>query len=92
MFYHFDLIRPLVLCRKHSNSNGSVSSSGTVTWTTATANYGTVTHVAIMDTDSTSDSAGAGNVLFYGALTSSKTIETGDTFQITAGSLTVSLA
>ncbi len=73
-------------------SNGSVSSSGTVTWTTATANYGTVTHVAIMDTNSTSDSAGAGNVLFYGALTSSKTIETGDTFQSTAGSLTVSLA
>ena len=73
-------------------SKGSVSSSGTVTWTTATANYGTVTHVAIMDTNSTSDSAGAGNVLFYGALTSAKTIESGDTFQIQAGSLTVSLA
>ncbi|QDP62447.1 MAG: hypothetical protein Unbinned3585contig1000_15 [Prokaryotic dsDNA virus sp.] len=73
-------------------SNGSVASSGTVTYATATANYGTVTHVAIMDTNSTSDSAGAGNVLFYGALTSAKTIESGDTFQIQAGSLTVSLA
>ena len=73
-------------------SNGSVASSGTVTYATATANYGTVTHVAIMDTNSTSDSAGAGNVLFYGALTSAQTIESGDTFQIQAGSLTVSLA
>ena len=73
-------------------SNGSVASSGTVTYATATANYGTVTHVAIMDTNSTSDSAGAGNVLFYGALTSAKTIESGDTFQLQAGSLTVSLA
>ena len=36
--------------------------------------------------------AGAGNVLFYGDLTSSKTIETGDTFQITSGNLTITLA
>jgi hypothetical protein len=73
-------------------SNGSVSNSGNVTFPAATANYGTVTHVAVMDTDSASDSAGAGNVLFYGALDTSKTIESGDTFQITTGNLTVSLA
>lgn len=73
-------------------SNGSVSNSGNVTFPAATANYGTVTHVAVMDANSTDDSAGAGNVLFYGALTSSKTIESGDTFQITTGNLTVSLA
>ena len=68
--------------------NGTAATDGTVTWTTATANWGTVTHVAVMD----GGTAGAGNVLFYGALTSSKLIETGDTFQISSTNLTVSLA
>lgn len=69
-------------------ASGSTSNTSTVTFTTATANWGTITHVAVMD----SATAGAGNVLFHGAVTSSKTIETGDTFQISAGNLTVTLA
>ena len=73
-------------------SNGSVSNSGNVTFPTATAGHGTVTHVAVMDTNSTSDSAGAGNVLYYGALSTAREILTDDTFQITAGNLTISLA
>lgn len=73
-------------------SNGSVSNSGNVTFPTATATYGTVTHVAVMDANSTDDSAGAGNVLYYGALTTSREILTDDTFQITTGNLTISLA
>ena len=73
-------------------SNGSVSNSGNVTFPTATATYGTVTHVAVMDANSTDDSAGAGNVLYYGALTTAREILTDDTFQITTGNLTISLA
>jgi hypothetical protein len=69
-------------------SSGTAATNGTVTWTTATASWGTVTHVAIMD----GGTAGSGNVLFYGALTASKTIDTGDTFQISSTNLTVSLA
>lgn len=69
-------------------SSGSAASNGTVTWTTATANWGTVTAVAIMD----SGTALAGNVLFYGNLTTSKQIDNGDTFQISSTNLTVSLA
>lgn len=69
-------------------SGGSSSSSATVTFPTATANFGTITHVAIMD----SDVEGSGNVLFYGAVTTAKTIETGDTFQVSSGNLTISLA
>lgn len=69
-------------------SSGSSSSSATVTFSTATANWGTITHVAIMD----GGTAGSGNVLFYGAVTTSKVIETGDTFQVSSGNLTVSLA
>ena len=67
-------------------SGGSSATNATVTFDTATANWGTITHVAIMDAET------SGNVLFYGAVTTSKTIETGDTFQVSSGNLTVSLA
>lgn len=66
-------------------SGGSASTSATVTFPTATGNYGTVTHVGVFDAVST------GNLLFHGAVTTSKTIETGDTFQISSGNLTISL-
>jgi hypothetical protein len=68
-------------------SGGSAVSNVTVTFPTATANWGTITHLAIVD----GNTRGAGNVLFYGPVTTSKVIETGDTFQITSGNLTVSL-
>jgi len=74
-------------------ASGSAANTGNVTFNQATANYDTaggagnvVTHVAIMDNST------GGNVLFYGALSVSKTVTTGDTFQINAGALTVSLA
>jgi len=67
-------------------SSGTAATSATVTFDAATANWGTITHVAIMDAST------SGNVLFWGAVTTSKTIETGDTFQVSSGNLTVSLA
>ena len=67
-------------------SNGSVSNSANLTFPTATANWGTITHVAIMDAST------SGNVLFYGALDTAREILTDDTFQITTGNLTVTLA
>jgi len=68
-------------------SGGSVSNSGNVTFPAASdANWGTITHVAVMDAST------SGNVLFYGALDTAKQIDSGDTFQITTGNLTVSLA
>jgi hypothetical protein len=66
--------------------NGTSATNATVTFPAATANWGTVTHVAVMD-----DTTG-GNVLFWGAVTTPKTIETGDTFQVSSGNLTISLA
>ena len=69
-------------------SGGTAATSATVTFEAATANWGTITHVAVMDLDT----VGAGNVLFWGAVTTPKTIETGDTFQVTSGNLTISLA
>ena len=67
-------------------SGGTSATNATVTFDTATANWGTITHVAVMDAET------SGNVLFYGAVTTSKTIETGDTFQVSSGNLTISLA
>lgn len=52
----------------------------------ATGNYsGAVTHIGIYDAET------SGNLLFHGALTVSKTVTTGDTFQINAGALTITL-
>ncbi|WKW35118.1 hypothetical protein [Phage DSL-LC06] len=72
-----------------SISNGSVSTSATITFPTATDNnWSTITHVAVMD----GDTEGSDNVLWWGRLDVAKLIESGDTFSITSGSLTVTLA
>ena len=67
-------------------SGGSASNSGNLTFTASGGNWGTITHVAVHDNSS------GGNVLFYGALTTAKTIEDGDSFQIATSNLTISLA
>lgn len=67
-------------------SSGTSATNATVTFPAATANWGTITHVAVLDAST------SGNVLFWGAVTTSKTIETGDTFQVSSGNLTISLA
>jgi hypothetical protein len=67
-------------------SGGTSATSATVTFATATASWGTITHVAILDAST------SGNVLFWGAVTTAKAIDSGDTFQITSGNLSISLA
>lgn len=68
-----------------SAASGSASTNATITFDAATGNWGTISHISIWDSSS------AGNLLFHGAVTTSKTIETGDTFQISSGNLTISL-
>ena len=67
-------------------SGGSISTNAAVNFDAATGNWGTVSHLSIYDNST------GGNLLFHGALTTSKTIETGDTLSIASGSLTVTLA
>ena len=67
-------------------SGGTSATNATVTFDAATASWGTITHVAVMDQVS------GGNVLFWGAVTTSKQIDAGDTFQVTSGNLSISLA
>lgn len=67
-------------------SNGTISNSAEVLFPVATANWGTITHVGIYDALS------GGNLLYHGALTNSKTIQSNDQLKINAGDITVSLA
>lgn len=64
---------------------GSSSNEQDITFPTATADWGTITNAAIMDAST------AGNVLFHGALTTAKTVTTGDTFKFLLGDLTITL-
>ena len=66
-------------------SGNTATTSGAVEYSTATANFGTVTHVGVWDAST------SGNLLAYAALTSSKTIETGDVFRVPAGDLDITL-
>ena len=66
-------------------SGGIVTSSADVTFPQATADWGTVSHIGLLD------AASSGNLLMHTGLTTSKTISTGDVLKISSGSLTASL-
>lgn len=65
-----------------SGNPASASNATSITFVTATASWGTATHFGHFD------AATAGNLLRWGALTTSKTISSGDTASFAAGSLT----
>ena len=69
-----------------SPSNGASATSADITFDQATASWGTITHIGILDAETT------GNLLYHTPLTTSKTIDTGDIFKIASGSLTVTLS
>ena len=68
-------------------SGGSATNDGDVTFPAAgSGGWGTVSHIGVHDNSS------AGNLLFYGALTASRTVSESDIFQISDTNLTISLA
>lgn len=69
-----------------SGTGGQTSNNAAITFTTPTANWGTVTHFGIYD------AASGGNLLFWGALTISKTINQADTVSFPAASLSITFA
>ena len=69
-----------------STPGGTTSNSNIVSWTATGGNYGTVTHVGIFDAST------GGNLLWQGGLSTSKTVNDGDTIQFSAGNLTLTLA
>lgn len=68
-----------------ASSGGSIATDAVADFGTATANWGTITHVAVLD------AVTSGNFLWHGALTASKTVNDGDTFKVASGSLTCTL-
>jgi len=65
-------------------ASGSMASDADITWTSVSTAE-TYSHVSLWD------HATAGNCLWVGALTASKTVAVGDTFTISSGSLTLSV-
>lgn len=69
-----------------SPTNGATSNSSAVEFDQATASWGTVTHFGLFDASS------SGNLLLHGALTTSKTIDSGDVFKFATSALTATFA
>jgi len=68
-------------------SNGvTTNSAAACEFDQATGSWGTITHFGIFDALS------GGNLLYHGALTTSKTIASGDVFKFPTSSVTVTLA
>lgn len=68
-------------------SGGQVQNAVQIEFPAASGSWGTVTHVAILD----SATHGAGNMLFHGALGASKTVGSGDILRISIGGITITL-
>lgn len=55
-----------------SGTSGTTSNNNVISFPTPTANWGVITHVALYDASS------SGNLIIYGALTTAKTVNNGD--------------
>lgn len=66
-------------------SGGQKSNGVLVTFPTASADWGTVTHMALIDNST------GGNYYFYGALTASRLVKSGDIFRFAVGNVTYAL-
>ena len=68
-----------------SPTGGSVTNASEFRWADATADWGTVTHIALMDAST------GGNMLIYGSLQASVAIANGDIFKIPASGFTITM-
>jgi hypothetical protein len=66
-------------------SGNLATNDAAIEWPTATGTWGTITHIAVFDAET------SGNMLVYATLTSSKTIASGDVLRIPSGDLDVTL-
>jgi hypothetical protein len=66
-------------------SGNLATNDDAIEWPTATGTWGTITHIAVFDAET------SGNMLVYATLTSSKTIASGDVLRIPLGDLDVTL-
>jgi hypothetical protein len=66
-------------------SGNSASNTSEIEFPTATASFGTVTHAAVFDAST------GGNMIAYAALSTSKTIDTGDVMRVPASDFDITL-
>ena len=66
-------------------SGNAASNTSAIEFPTATGSWGTIGWVGVWDNST------GGNLLFHGALTTSKTIASGDVFRVPAGDLDITL-
>ena len=69
-----------------SASSSVASNDAAVEFSAATGDWGTITHIGVWDAST------SGNLLFHGALTTSKTIATGDIFKAAVGGVDITAA
>jgi len=69
-----------------NSTTGVSNNSNVITFGPASADWGTITHIGIMDAST------GGNMLLFGALTSARTIQNGDSLQFAAGSLVLTFS
>jgi len=82
----YDYARIQIDNKTSAASAGSITNNANITFAPANGgSFGTVTHIGIFDASTT------GNLLAHGVLSASKQIDDGDTFQITTGSLVISI-
>lgn len=67
-------------------TTGQSANGSAITFGPSNADWGTISHVAIIDAQT------GGNVLYYGPLAVARTLVNGDSFQLAANQLTVTLA
>ena len=71
---------------------GASSNAADITFPTAGADWGTVTHVALVDHETNTNWGTDVHVIMWSALDASKAVANGDTFKINAGDLDVTVA
>jgi hypothetical protein len=69
-----------------SSPGGTTSNSGAVTFTASGGSWGTVSHIGIHDAST------AGNLLWHGSMTASKSVADGDTLEFSIGNIDLTLA
>lgn len=72
-------------------SGGASSNAADIIFPTATADWGTITHVALVDHPTNTNWGTNVNVFMWSALDTAKTVNAGDTFKINAGNLNVTV-
>jgi len=68
-------------------SGGVSQNTDLLEWDAASGSWGTVTHFAVLNTSTQA----TGNLLFYGTLTTARSVESGDTINAPIGTITVTM-